>query len=382
MRLVEQDMPNTYLLNHPKLLKEFVSLDSEFVFQKTAMNGWEAIGSLLTSRSRNRSQFAATPSKLDFRFEDRFKHWDWISDCRSNAGRIDITFEACRRALKTLLPLLFGLKPSDDETADFVRDSLAMEQMRQTGFAWGRSDKQRRAAGDSIDGDARNIPNPAIRQLELATLLLERKGEDVSSIDFASRRDAFAGVMNAIVVPIGCAFGWISFLLTFNPQLQTRLSAEAKSFFDEPKVGDQRMLQLTRSVVRESLRLFPVSWLLKRRVLSEVEVGNVTIETNSEIWICPFLLHRKVKFWNRPFRFEPGKREKCGSGHGCFYPFGLGKRMCPASQLASEQLVFMLAGSMLKSRIAVTNVDQIRLSPSISLQTTPRMQVKISKCEN
>jgi cytochrome P450 len=110
------------------------------------------------------------------------------------------------------------------------------------------------------------------------------------------------------------------------------------------------------SVLAETLRLWPPSWMFSRRVLEPVELSGRTVEVGTMCLISPALLHRDPRWWAEPKRFVPdrwlqhvpGKPDRFdpkapGQPRGAYLPFGAGPRMCIGEQFAWAEAATILA---------------------------------------
>ncbi|MEZ7125221.1 cytochrome P450 [Nonomuraea sp. AD125B] len=130
------------------------------------------------------------------------------------------------------------------------------------------------------------------------------------------------------------------------------------------------------SAVRESLRLWPVAWLLGRPVLRAHEIGGVPLEPGESVSVCPYLLHRDERHWPDAARYRPGRWD----GHeprGPYLPFGGGAFTCAgaavAHSLAAGLLAALTAGARLQVRggLGRPHVAGIITPPGFELRRTP-----------
>ncbi|MFC5825885.1 cytochrome P450 [Nonomuraea insulae] len=107
------------------------------------------------------------------------------------------------------------------------------------------------------------------------------------------------------------------------------------------------------SAVRESLRLWPVAWLLGRPVARAHEVGGVRMEPGESVSVCSYLLHRDERHWPQATRFRPGRWDD-GGPRGPYLPFGGGPFTCAgasvAHTLATDLLTALTDGARLEVR--------------------------------
>ncbi|MGZ3145209.1 cytochrome P450 [Lentzea chajnantorensis] len=132
------------------------------------------------------------------------------------------------------------------------------------------------------------------------------------------------------------ALAWALHELSRCPDLQRRVRDEATALPD-PGAAD---LPLCRAVVRETLRLHPPIWQL-RRVLDAPVPG---FPAGAEVLFSPYLNHRDPAVHLDPDRFDPHRWTSAPRpSPGSYLPFGLGHRFCPGSHLATAELTVVLA---------------------------------------
>ena len=103
------------------------------------------------------------------------------------------------------------------------------------------------------------------------------------------------------------AMTWTWFLLSQHPQEESRLHAELDSVLGgrAPTHEDLSNLTYTRMVIEESMRLYPPVHTIAREAISDDTLVGQRIPKGSAIMIAPWLLHRHVKHWDNPGRFDP-----------------------------------------------------------------------------
>lgn len=183
---------------------------------------------------------------------------------------------------------------------------------------------------------------------------------------------------------VASALTWTLMLLAEHPVAQDRLRTEVLSR-DGQQVPMTRMAELlpwTRSVVDESLRLFPPAWVLSRRSTEPDVLSGQPLPAGTTAIISPWLLHRRPDAWPDPLTFRP-ERFLSGRGttaHPDYIPFGLGPRLCIGRDFALIELVVVLSELLREHRVALTPGQQrpaikafaaLRPSDGLSLHVSP-----------
>lgn len=141
-------------------------------------------------------------------------------------------------------------------------------------------------------------------------------------------------------VPAAAA-GWLIMLLTEHPGELEGIRTEVQRATG-PAPGtlelDPHQLPHTSACVAESLRLYPPTWLLGRRVASGATLAGHRFEPGHHLVISPFVLGRDRRLFEEPGTFDPS-RWRDPLSRASSFPFGSGPHGCPGSHLATSTLV-------------------------------------------
>jgi cytochrome P450 len=89
---------------------------------------------------------------------------------------------------------------------------------------------------------------------------------------------------------------WTWYLLSQHPEAEARLHEAAASATDEADTGTNYVEQ----VLQEALRLYPPVWLFSRRAVGDDVLGGYHVPAGTDVFICPYLLHRRSDQWEQP----------------------------------------------------------------------------------
>jgi cytochrome P450 len=142
---------------------------------------------------------------------------------------------------------------------------------------------------------------------------------------------------------------WACHLLGQHPECQGRLQAEVDEVLSGHPVGveELRKLGYTQRVLTETLRMYPATWLLSRRPIADVEIGDHRIPAGSHVLFSPYGLHRDPELYPEPDRFHPDRwlgehSNPKGGSRASFIPFGAGIRGCIGEPFAwTEMMIFL-----------------------------------------
>ena len=176
-------------------------------------------------------------------------------------------------------------------------------------------------------------------------------------------------------------FTW--YLLARHPEVEQRLRAEALALGPGPPgIDDLARLPFAQMVLQESMRLYPPAWMIARRCVEEVPLGDYAIPAGGLIMMPPYLLHRDQRFWPDPERFDPGRWNEDGGAppHRYSYlPFGAGTRKCIGATFASVEGTLLVAVIARRTRLEAVSDEPLELLPQITLRPKGPVRLRVSR---
>jgi cytochrome P450 len=168
------------------------------------------------------------------------------------------------------------------------------------------------------------------------------------------------------------SLAWSLYLCAFDPAVQDRARAEARTALGERAAGagDIDALPLCRAIVEEALRLYPPGAFLSRTAQAHDRLSAAVIRPGDTVLIPVWALHRHRRLWDRPDAFLPdrwldGPRPE----RWCYLPFGDGPRICVGMRFALQEATVILA--TLLARFRLTQVPGRAPKPVMILTTRP-----------
>jgi cytochrome P450 len=136
-----------------------------------------------------------------------------------------------------------------------------------------------------------------------------------------------------------------------------------------PTFADLQQLDWCKSIILETLRLYPPVPLLPRQAKNADKIGDVEVEKGALIMIAPWLLHRSRDLWDRPNHFMPERfRNDARVEPNTFIPFSIGPRICAGLNFGLSEAILCLA--ILAQRF------HVRVRPGYKVQPVCRLTLR------
>ena len=199
-------------------------------------------------------------------------------------------------------------------------------------------------------------PGPvAAKPRDLFDLLTSaRDPETGTGFSMVELRDQVATLILAGHETTAVTLFWACVLLARAEGIQDWMAEELVGL-DLTNDSVQAKLIRTRSVVNETLRLFPAAFTLVRETILPDQIGDLRLPRQAVVMIAPWVLHRHHALWSDPAAFNPTRfmPEALPPPRFAFMPFGAGPRICVGAQFAMAEAVLVLASVIQRFRITM-----------------------------
>ena len=174
------------------------------------------------------------------------------------------------------------------------------------------------------------------------------------------------------------------YLISQHPDVEARLLEEIDRVIGQraitqgvaPKaiaIPDLEQMPYLEMVLKESMRLLPVTTVLSRQATEKVVLNGYTLPKNSAVLFAPWTLHRCPEYFPNPLcfdpeRFHPDRKDKIPKF--AYLPFSAGPRICIGNAFAMMQMRINLATILQDYRLTVAPGYQFE--PFYSFNTRPK----------
>lgn len=297
---------------------------------------------------------------------------------------IDLTHELSSVALEIVLRALFG--PDFDRLVAAEGgspfDLLTEESRRDLQFAARFRGLARyvRAIIEARRQEAR---------VESDWLSMLMQARDKASGEPMSDRALLDEVMTLIVAgheTTASTLNWTWYLLARHPEAEAALHAAIADAAPAETVADQALstpfasADHVEQVLQEALRMYPPVWLFSRRALQDDTLGGYHVPSGTDIFICPYLLHRDTAQWERPEEFLPARfmpDAAAGRHRFAYLPFSAGPRFCVGAGFAMAEMATHLTMVAQRFRLVPMSTEPAEAEFQINLRTRHPLRMRL-----
>lgn len=168
---------------------------------------------------------------------------------------------------------------------------------------------------------------------------------------------------------------WAWYLMSQDKNIEACVHAEVDELNASPDFENLAALPYTRQLIDETLRLYPPVWLFSRKAIDKDELplgsGTVTVPAGADIFLCPYLLHRDPRYWDRPDECMPerfAEEQTKQRIKDVYYPFSLGSRRCIGEFFSLVDMQLHLG--LLAKHISLAHIPDkpVEIEPLINLR--------------
>jgi cytochrome P450 len=277
----------------------------------------------------------------------------------------DIVGEALTTAMETSMEQLTSLVPIPPfiPTPKNLRSRHAVQALDDVLY---RIIRARRGEGDRGD---------------LLSILLETKDEAGVGMSDQQVRDEAMTLFLAGHETTANALAWALYLLARHPAARAKVEEEIDRLGHAPSYDDLKHLPYTLAVLKETMRLYPPAYILARRAIENVVIGDHELRRNTIVVVNVLGIHRRADSFPDPEAFRPerflGDLEK--QLPRCAYlPFGAGPRVCIGNHFATMEGHVLLATLLRRVRLDLATDAEVEVEPLITLRPKGGIPMRIA----
>ena len=165
---------------------------------------------------------------------------------------------------------------------------------------------------------------------------------------------------------------WCFYLLHLYPEVAERIRREGEETYGDrvPTWEDIHGLTYTRSVIQETMRLYPPIWSFIRQAVAEDEIGGHKVRPGDKMVMCAYIVHHHPQYWKDPDNFDPERFSPENATKRTKYsylPFGAGRRSCIGGALSLVENTLALTQLLRRFRPEYLGETPAGISATVTL---------------
>ena len=185
---------------------------------------------------------------------------------------------------------------------------------------------------------------------------------------------------------VSTALAWMFYLVAKHPEVQRALVAESVNTRGQIRAFNPDSLSFTECVVRESLRLYPSTWLFTaRKARRDIDLGRFVIRHKTWVFISPYITQRDTQFFKNPNEFRPERfraDSMTSQSRQAFFPFGVGPKACAAGNFSIKMMSLIATNVLQRFELNLEpGQDNIEPSSSVTLRPNVGIQLRVKERE-
>ena len=224
---------------------------------------------------------------------------------------------------------------------------------------------------------------------DVLSALINAVDDDGKKMTDQQVRDEAVLMFHAGLDDVASVLTWLFYLVAKHPETQSRMVQEIHATMGdrEPTYEDLPKFAFTEQVVKETLRLYPSTWLFTARsAAADVTVGSHQLKRGTWVFISPFVTQRDPRFFPEPLDFQPQRfsAERIKEiPRNAYFPFGAGPRMCAGIAFSMMEFVLVAITILQKFEMALdANQEPVEPQGMVTLRPNNVLQIKLTKRVN
>lgn len=146
---------------------------------------------------------------------------------------------------------------------------------------------------------------------------------------------------------------------------------------------------LVRGTVRETMRLYPVAYIIGRLMASDAVIADYAIPRNTMVLSSLYTAGRTEANFPEALDFQPGRWSRDASGKyvavtkpGASIPYAMGARSCVGQRLANTQMHCMLTRLVQRFELRLLNDRAVDVSIKMVMVPSQTIRIGIRKIQH
>ncbi|XP_046734964.1 cytochrome P450 4C1-like [Diprion similis] len=209
--------------------------------------------------------------------------------------------------------------------------------------------------------------------------------EEVERMDDIALRDAISNIWIPAQDPTALTSSFLFVMLGMHPDVQDKVRAEVREIIGDADVTVEKLARLKylESVIKETIRLFPVGPIILREATEDLVFESCVAPKGCTLALVVYETHRDHKYWKDPEKFNPDRfaPENSIDRHPyAFVPFSGGIRGCIGRQYAMMVIKTITARIVQDYRLSCNrSLDTLPLKAGVSIRSIDGYNVAITK---
>jgi cytochrome P450 len=171
------------------------------------------------------------------------------------------------------------------------------------------------------------------------------------------------------------ALAWTWHLLAQHDAVRVKMKAEIDAVLGPdrmPALDDTQRLPYTTAVFSEAMRLYPPVWVVGRRALEDVMIGDYLVPQRTIVIMSQYIIHHDARWWPDAPEFQPERwldeAAQAARPKFAYFPFGGGARKCIGDYFAWAEGVILLAIIARRWKFELVPGHPIELNATVTLR--------------
>ncbi len=216
---------------------------------------------------------------------------------------------------------------------------------------------------------------------DMLDLLLDAETDDGTRMTDDEVRDEVVTLLFAGHGTSSAGLTYAMYLLSTHPQIQSSLASGVdRKFGGPPEPADHDRLDAVDRAYRETLRMYPPTYSIRRRADESTSIGGRRIAEGSFIEVSPWGMQRDRRWYDDPEQFRPDRWTddfEAALPEFAYFPFGVGPHRCIGRQFGLTSAKLTLATLLQRYRFEFVSDPDLDLRTTVTIEPKDDLEVLV-----